>query len=149
MPSRRLAFPVFDADNHLYEPKEALTQFLPENGEGVIDYTEVRGRTKIMVHNVVSDYISNPTFEVVAKPGAQEDDFEQVADLCGIDRIIFGSDWPHPEVLADPIDLVSDEKAHGLGAEGVQKGLGGNMIDLFKVPNQMVHEPDVPALVLA
>ena len=75
MPSRELPYPVFDADNHFYEPKEALTQFLPDNRKGVIDYIEVRGRTKIMVRNLVSDYIPNPTFEVVARPGAQEEYF--------------------------------------------------------------------------
>ena len=66
---------MFDADNHFYEPKEALTQFLPDHRKGVIDYIDVRGRTKIMVRNQVSDYIPNPTFEVVARPGAQEDYF--------------------------------------------------------------------------
>src|SRR3979490_1885683 len=75
MPSRELSYPVFDADNHFYEPKEALTQFLPDNRKGVTDYIDVRGRTKIMVRNVVSDYIPNPTFEVVARPGAQEEYF--------------------------------------------------------------------------
>ena len=75
MAARELPYPVFDADNHFYEPKEALTQFLPEHRKGVIDYIDVRGRTKIMVRNVVSDYIPNPTFEVVARPGAQEEYF--------------------------------------------------------------------------
>ena len=75
MAARQLPYPVFDADNHFYEPKEALTQFLPEHRKGVIDYIDVRGRTKIMVRNVVSDYIPNPTFEVVARPGAQEEYF--------------------------------------------------------------------------
>ncbi|MDT5282605.1 MAG: hypothetical protein QOJ20_3800, partial [Mycobacterium sp.] len=75
MPSRVLPYPVFDADNHFYEPKEALTKFLPYHRKNVIDYIEVRGRTKIMVRNQVSDYIPNPTFEVVARPGAQEEYF--------------------------------------------------------------------------
>ncbi len=75
MPSRELPYPVFDADNHFYEPKEALTQFLPDHRKGVIDYIDVRGRTKIMVRNHISDYIPNPTFEVVARPGAQEEYF--------------------------------------------------------------------------
>ncbi len=66
---------MFDADNHFYEPKEALTKFLPDHRKNVIDYIEVRGRTKIMVRNQVSDYIPNPTFEVVARPGAQEEYF--------------------------------------------------------------------------
>ena len=30
MPSRQLDFPVFDADNHMYETKDALTKFLPD-----------------------------------------------------------------------------------------------------------------------
>ena len=29
MPSRDLGYPVFDADNHMYEKTEALTKFLP------------------------------------------------------------------------------------------------------------------------
>nr|MDT0524344.1 amidohydrolase family protein [Streptomyces sp. DSM 41633] len=77
-----------------------------------------------------------------------EDDFKKMADLCGIDRVIFGSDWPHPEGLADPINLVDDLVSHGLDDEGVRKVMGGNMIDLFKVENKKMYRPDVPALVL-
>jgi predicted TIM-barrel fold metal-dependent hydrolase len=73
MPSRELSFPVFDADNHFYEPQEALTKFLPDHAKNAIDYVQVRGRTKIVVRGVISDYIPNPTFEVVARPGAQEE----------------------------------------------------------------------------
>ena len=71
MPSRELSFPVFDADNHMYEPQEALTKYLPEKRKNVIDYVQVRGRTKIVVRGHISEYIPNPTFEKVAKPGAQ------------------------------------------------------------------------------
>ncbi len=75
MPSRELPFPVFDADNHLYEPREALTKYLPDHAKNAIDYVEVKGRTKIVVRGVISDYIPNPTFDVVARPGAQEEYF--------------------------------------------------------------------------
>jgi predicted TIM-barrel fold metal-dependent hydrolase len=75
MSSRKLPYPVFDADNHFYETQEALTKFLPDNRKNVIDYVQVRGRTKIVVRGHISDYIPNPTFEVVARPGAQEDYF--------------------------------------------------------------------------
>jgi predicted TIM-barrel fold metal-dependent hydrolase len=73
VPSRNLGFPVFDADNHFYEPREALTKFLPDAYKNVIDYVDVRGRTKIVVRGQISDYIPNPTFDVVARPGAQEE----------------------------------------------------------------------------
>jgi predicted TIM-barrel fold metal-dependent hydrolase len=76
MPSRKLDFPVFDVDNHMYETREALTKFLPPAYAGVIDYVEVHGRTKIAVKGHISDYIPNPTFDRVAAPGAQEEYFK-------------------------------------------------------------------------
>ncbi|MEW2355758.1 amidohydrolase family protein [Spirillospora sp. NPDC029432] len=76
MPTRELPYPVFDADNHLYEPEEALTKYLPKEYRGAIEYVQIRGRTKIAVRGQISEYIPNPTFEVVARPGAQEDYFK-------------------------------------------------------------------------
>ena len=72
---RTLDFPVFDADNHLYETRDSFTRHLPERYKGAIDYVDLHGRTKIMIRGTVSEYIPNPTFEVVARPGAQEDYF--------------------------------------------------------------------------
>ena len=69
-------FPVNDADNHMYETPDAFTKYLPKEYEGVIKYVQVNGRTKIAIKNVISDYIPNPTFEVVARPGAQEEYFQ-------------------------------------------------------------------------
>jgi predicted TIM-barrel fold metal-dependent hydrolase len=66
---------VFDADNHLYETEEAFTRHLPKQYKGAIDYVQVKGRTKIVVRGTISEYIPNPTFEVVARPGAQEEYF--------------------------------------------------------------------------
>jgi predicted TIM-barrel fold metal-dependent hydrolase len=73
VPSRTLDFPIFDADNHMYETREALTKFLPKKYARAIDYVDVHGRTKIVVRGEISDYIPNPTFDVVAAPGAQEE----------------------------------------------------------------------------
>jgi hypothetical protein len=49
VPSRILDFPVFDADNHMYETPEALTKHLEDPYKGVIDYIDIKGRTKITV----------------------------------------------------------------------------------------------------
>src|SRR6267154_1673950 len=72
---RRCDFPVFDADNHMYETKDAFTRYLPDPYKRAIDYVEVRGRTKIALRGTISEYIPNPTFDVVARPGAQEEYF--------------------------------------------------------------------------
>ena len=62
--------PIFDADNHLYETEDALTRYLPKEFDGFIKYVQVKGRTKIAIANHISESIPNPTFEVVAAPGA-------------------------------------------------------------------------------
>jgi len=75
--TRSLDFPVFDADNHMYETTDAFTKFLPPEYAGLIQYVEVNGRTKIAVKGQISEYIPNPTFERVAAPGAQEEYFKK------------------------------------------------------------------------
>jgi predicted TIM-barrel fold metal-dependent hydrolase len=72
---RRFDFPVFDADNHLYETEDSFTKFLPDRYKGAIEYVDLHGRKKIAIRGLISDYIPNPTFEVVARPGAQEEYF--------------------------------------------------------------------------
>jgi predicted TIM-barrel fold metal-dependent hydrolase len=73
--SKLCDYMVFDADNHLYETEDAFTRHLPAKYRNAVDYVQVRGRTKIMLRGQVSEYIPNPTFEVVARPGAQEEYF--------------------------------------------------------------------------
>ncbi|MFF0497379.1 amidohydrolase family protein [Nocardia aobensis] len=85
-----LPYQLFDADNHLYETKEALTRYLPKEFEGAIQYVELGGRTKIAVLGQISEYIPNPTFEVVARPGAMEEYFKNGNPEGKSRREIFG-----------------------------------------------------------
>jgi predicted TIM-barrel fold metal-dependent hydrolase len=66
---RRLPYTTFDADNHLYENRDAMTKFLPREYEGAIKYIDVNGRTKLAIRDKISEYIPNPTFAKVAVPG--------------------------------------------------------------------------------
>ncbi len=68
----RLGYPVYDADNHLYESEEAMTAHLPRKWKKEFRYVEVEGRKKLAIGGVISDYIPNPTFEVLAAPGVHE-----------------------------------------------------------------------------
>ena len=71
--ARDLGFPVYDSDNHMYETEDAFTRHLPADYKSAIRYVQVDGRTKIAIKGLISEYIPNPTFEVVAPPGAQEE----------------------------------------------------------------------------
>ncbi|HUJ67409.1 MAG TPA: amidohydrolase family protein [Acidimicrobiales bacterium] len=93
---------IFDADNHLYETEDAFTKFLPDRYRGAIDYVQVRGRTKIAVRGHISEYIPNPTFEVVAAPGAQEE-YQRKGNPDGKSRReIFGRPVPCMEAWRRP-----------------------------------------------
>ncbi|MEZ5206712.1 MAG: amidohydrolase family protein [Acidimicrobiales bacterium] len=59
-----------------------------------------------------------------------EDDLAELRDLIGIDRIIFGSDYPHAEGLADPISYVDDLTAAGFDAAEVDKVMYANAASL-------------------
>jgi predicted TIM-barrel fold metal-dependent hydrolase len=70
---RVMSITVFDADNHLYETEDAFTRHLPEKHKNLFRFVEVNGRKKLVVRGYLSDFIPNPTFEVVARPGAHMD----------------------------------------------------------------------------
>jgi predicted TIM-barrel fold metal-dependent hydrolase len=102
-----LDIPVFDADNHLYETRESLTKFLPDRYKNAVDYVDVRGRTKIMIRGHVSEYIPNPTFDVVARPGAQEDYFRHGNPEGKSRREIFGEPMRAIPAFREPAPRVA------------------------------------------
>lgn len=65
-----LPFPVYDADNHLYEPEEAFTRYLPDKFKRDFYFVEHNGRQKLVIGGMLSEFIPNPTFAVVAGPGS-------------------------------------------------------------------------------
>lgn len=57
-----------------------------------------------------------------------EDDIAEVAGIMGADRVIFGSDWPHMEGLAEPRDILAE--LDGLSADDRDKVLYANAAGL-------------------
>ena len=83
---RELPYSTFDADNHLYENRDALTKFLPSEYKEYVKYVEVDGRTKLALRNKISNYIPNPTFVKVAVPGGSGFDVTKGGDGFGAYR---------------------------------------------------------------
>jgi predicted TIM-barrel fold metal-dependent hydrolase len=116
--SRRFDFPVFDADNHMYETTDAFTRHLPAKYKGAVDYVDGRGRTKIMVRGRISEYIPNPTFDVVARPGAMEDYF-RTGNPDGKDRrAIFGEPMKSIAAFREPAP-----RAELMDEQGIDRSL--------------------------
>lgn len=60
-----------------------------------------------------------------------EEDPRGLIDLLGADHVIFGSDFPHVEGLADPVGWA--EELRGLDEETLKKVMGGNMMGLLGI----------------
>jgi predicted TIM-barrel fold metal-dependent hydrolase len=54
-----------------------------------------------------------------------------LVDLLGADRVMFGSDYPHPEGLAEPVDFVKE--LSGLPADTTARVMGGNLKELIGI----------------
>lgn len=58
-----------------------------------------------------------------------EDDIRALSDVIGIDHVLFGSDFPHAEGLADPLAFVDD--LPGFSATEVQQVMRSNALTLL------------------
>jgi predicted TIM-barrel fold metal-dependent hydrolase len=61
-----------------------------------------------------------------------EEDYLELAELLGEDHVLFGSDYPHPEGLADPVAYAED-LAKYVPAEQIAKFMGGNLARLMNL----------------
>jgi len=110
-----LGYPVYDADNHFYEPQEAMTAHLPRKWRKEFQYVQVDGRTKLAIGGQISDYIPNPTFEVLAAPGAHEL-WYRARNHEGLTlRELSGTPIPCPDAYrngADRLGLMDEQGVH-------------------------------------
>jgi predicted TIM-barrel fold metal-dependent hydrolase len=60
-----------------------------------------------------------------------EDGIDDLVNLVGVDRVLYGSDWPHPEGLAEPTFYVN-ALSH-LSTDDQAKIMGGNLSRLVTV----------------
>jgi predicted TIM-barrel fold metal-dependent hydrolase len=60
-----------------------------------------------------------------------EEDAVGLVQLVGPDNVVFGSDYPHPEGMFDPITFV--DEIEELDEEDRAKVMGGNLAKLMKV----------------
>lgn len=67
----QLGYEMWDADNHLYETRDAFTRYLPEHRRRDLYWvTDRRGHEHIIINGRLWDYIPNPTFDPIAIAGS-------------------------------------------------------------------------------
>jgi predicted TIM-barrel fold metal-dependent hydrolase len=65
-----------------------------------------------------------------------EDDIQPLIDELGSDHLLFGSDWPHPEGLAEPASFTAHLPA-GLSDAEFAQIMGGNLARIMRVENKV------------
>ena len=66
-----------------------------------------------------------------------EEDLPALAELIGAEHVLFGSDYPHPEGLADPASYV--DELEGAPDDVVRKIMGGNLARLMGVEDPVAQ----------
>jgi predicted TIM-barrel fold metal-dependent hydrolase len=66
-----------------------------------------------------------------------EDDLGALAELIGVDHVLFGSDYPHPEGLAEPASYV--DELVDMADDDVRKIMGANLARLMNVEDAVVR----------
>lgn len=69
-------FRAFDADNHYYEAEDAFTRHMdPKLRRNAVQWATVNGKKRLVVCGRIDQFIPNPTFDPVAKPGSLDEYF--------------------------------------------------------------------------
>jgi predicted TIM-barrel fold metal-dependent hydrolase len=58
-----------------------------------------------------------------------EDDLRALAGLIGVERILFGSDWPHGEGVAQPLDFAKELAMFGAAEQ--RRIMRENVVELL------------------
>ncbi len=59
-----------------------------------------------------------------------EEDIRKLADTIGVDRVLFGSDWPHGEGLSDP--LAFEKELDAFTADEASRIMRANVLELLR-----------------
>lgn len=119
-----LGYAAFDADGHYYEAEDALTRHLPaEWKRRGPKWATINGRKRLMLGDTVYNFIPNPTFDPVGKPGALHDYYAAKLDGADIKELMKDLEPIRPEYRDRDVRLkVMDEQ--GVGASWMFPTLG-------------------------
>src|SRR5262249_35227221 len=101
-------------------------------GEWIRAFVEHLGDTYKKMPNA---FDGNPVEQVkrsVCVRPLHEDELGEIIDVIGAAHLLFGSDWPHPEGLAEPCSYL-DHLPAGLSDADQANIMGGNLARIMKV----------------
>ena len=89
-----ITYGIYDADEHYYEPEDAISRHLERTYRHAVRWIELDGRKTLLVNDRLLKLIPNPTYDPVGVPGSLESYFrghnqegKEVRDLIEMQRI--------------------------------------------------------------
>lgn len=101
-----------------------------ENGAAWVPL--LKGRLKKLANQQPKHFTYDPVAQLMEHVWVApyfEENVTEVASWIGLERVLFGSDWPHGEGLAEPTDYVKE--LHGFDEAGVARIMRDNLLDLM------------------
>jgi predicted TIM-barrel fold metal-dependent hydrolase len=89
-----ITYGIYDADEHYYEPEDAVSRHLEAKYRHAVRWIELDGRRTLLVNDWLLKLIPNPTYDPVGVPGSLESYFrgrnqegKELRDLIEVQRI--------------------------------------------------------------
>jgi predicted TIM-barrel fold metal-dependent hydrolase len=136
-----LGFAAFDADSHYYEAEDALTRHLPKEWKRRgPKWATINGRQRLLLGDKVYNYIPNPTFDPVAKPGCMHEYYAARVEGLDFKAAMGDLESVRPEYRDRDVRLkVMD--AQGIGATW--------LFPTLAVTIEVAYQPDIDACLAA
>lgn len=108
--------PVFDVDQHYYEPVDAFTRHCPKGwAERTVQTAVIGNRTRQIVGGKIDQTVTNPTFDPIVKAGAMMEYFRGNPEGKQLMEIL-SSREPLPESYRDRAARLAQMDAQGIDA---------------------------------
>ncbi|EAQ00621.1 hypothetical protein JNB_10619 [Janibacter sp. HTCC2649] len=65
-------YPIYDADEHYYEPADCISRHLDPKYRGIVRWADIGGRKTVLINGRQLTVVPNPTYDPVAEPGSLE-----------------------------------------------------------------------------
>jgi predicted TIM-barrel fold metal-dependent hydrolase len=146
-----VGYGLYDADEHYYEPGDAVTRHLAREFRHAFRWVDMGGRKTLIINNKLLTLIPNPTYDPVGRPGslvdyfrAQNHDGRSLKEIMGeaqrIQPEYHSSDARIEAMDAQGIEFSWILPSLGLGLEEMLKDTPDALYGVFRAYNQWLAE---------
>ncbi len=146
-----LGYGLFDADEHYYEPQDAVTRHLERGFHSAFRWVDMGGRQTLIINDRLLKLIPNPTYDPVGRPGslidyfrAQNQDGRSLKEIMGAVQNIqpeyFSRDARLAAMDAQGVEFSWILPSLGLGLEEMLKDNPPALYAVFRAYNRWLAE---------